>query len=100
MRWLRELVRTRPLLFFLAGVAVLAGAINLSGDPAWKQLRREQHKLAEIRGANARLEEDNDRLRENIQALAEHGKDVERSARENLGLAKPNEVVIRIPGKK
>ena len=100
MRSLGDIVRARPLLFFLAGVALLAGAINLSGDPAWKQLRRERHTLAEIRSANARIEADNARLREDIQALAEHGKDVERSARENLGLAKPNEVVIRISGKK
>lgn len=100
MWWLRDLIRSRPWLFLLAAVALLAGAINLIGDPAWKQLRRERQKLAEIQTTNGHLADDNSRLNEDINALGEHGKDIERSARENLGLAKPNEVVIRIPGKK
>jgi cell division protein FtsB len=60
---------------------------------AWRQETLREHKIQAIR-------EENDQIEDSIQELGPDGREVEKLARQELGLAKPGQTVIKIPDKK
>lgn len=59
---------------------------------AWNQERVREQKIQA-------LQEENDRIEQSIKELAPEGREVEKLARQELGLAKPGQTVIKIPDK-
>jgi cell division protein FtsB len=59
---------------------------------AWRQERLREQKIQAIR-------EENDRIEGSIKELGPDGREVEKLARQELGLAKPGQTVIKIPDK-
>jgi cell division protein FtsB len=89
----------RWILCLLAGCALLLW-LQRSGIPtamelrsAWRQERLREQKIQAIRG-------ENDRIEVSIKELGPDGREVEKLARQELGLAKPGQTVIKIPDKK
>lgn len=59
---------------------------------AWVQERSREQKIQAIRDENNRIEE-------SIKELSPNGREIEKLARQDLGLAKPDQTVIKIPDK-
>mgnify|MGYP001598520829 CR=1 FL=1 len=79
--------------------AVIAGAIGyvpyrLYGKGGVGHVLRLQRDLEGLTAANLRLAEENGRLRRRIQQLREEPAAVERVARDELGLVRPNDLVF------
>ncbi len=60
---------------------------------AWRQEHVREQKIQAIR-------EENENIEESIKELGPDGREVEKLARQELGLAKPGQTVIKIPDKK
>jgi cell division protein FtsB len=89
----------RWILYLLAGCGLFLW-FQRSGIPtvmelrdAWRQETLREHKIQAIR-------EENDQIEDSIQELGPDGREVEKLARQELGLAKPGQTVIKIPDKK
>ena len=89
----------RWILYLLAGCGVFLW-FQRSGIPtvvelrdAWRQEHVREQKIQAIRDENEHIEE-------SIQELGPDGREVEKLARQELGLAKPGQTVIKIPDKK
>ena len=92
-------VGRRWILYLLAGCGLFLW-FQRSGIPtvmelrdAWRQETLREHKIQAIR-------EENDQIEDSIQELGPDGREVEKLARQELGLAKPGQTVIKIPDKK
>lgn len=72
--------------------AILLGAAVLGRDGLLSVIVN-QRRLEDLRGAVARLGEDNRLLRKQIRSLRKDLTSIERIAREDLGLVKPGETV-------
>jgi len=70
---------------------------DLFGPRGLLTMRRQQKELSQLQQEIRRLQEENRRVAEEIEALKTDPKTVERIAREEMGLAKPNELVFRLP---
>jgi cell division protein FtsB len=62
-------------------------------------VRRQRAKLAEVNAKVAALTAENNQLRKEVDNLRSDEATIERIAREELGLVKPGEVVLRAPAK-
>lgn len=60
-------------------------------------MRRTQTQLHELRGQIDRLNRENSDLSKQVQALRTDPKAVERIAREEMGLARPGEMIFKLP---
>jgi len=69
---------------------------SLFGDSGILHLMQERDRLGTLRSELEQLRSDNGRLAEEIQALKSDPRSIERLAREELGLAKPGEVVFLV----
>lgn len=78
-------------LLCLAAVGHLV--LHPEGLPRTLRLRADANQLSE---ANTALHVENDRLRRELKALADDPAELERAAREELGLVRPGEVVFRL----
>jgi cell division protein FtsB len=86
------------ILYLLAGCGLFLW-FQRSGIPtvvelrsAWSQERLSEQKVQAI-------QQENDRIEKSIRELAPEGRGVEELARQELGLAKPGQTVIKIPDK-
>jgi cell division protein FtsB len=86
------------ILYLLAGCGLFLW-FQRSGIPtvvelrdAWSQERAREQRIQAIR-------EENDHIEESIKELAPEGREVEKLARQELGLARPGQTVIKIPDK-
>lgn len=76
---------------------VLVALVWLAVDPrGLRHTRRLQEDLVGHEATNARLREENARLRRELERLAADPAALERAAREELGLIRPDEVVFRL----
>lgn len=95
--------RATPRLKFMVlvvGLALLALAVHtLFGKGGYLDLRRRQAELEQLRQEVKDLQEENRRLTEQIKELKSNPDAIERVAREQLKLARPNETVITLPEK-
>ena len=74
--------------------------VQLSGYQRWMKLFDAWDREAELRQQVETLEKENKEIEETIRQLAPGGPEVERIAREKIGLARPDERVVVLPGKK
>ncbi len=81
------------LLLIAAGLAGLHLVLDPEGLPKTLRLRTDCETLE---AANGKLEAENERLRREFRALAADPAELERAAREELGLIRPGEVVLRL----
>ncbi len=88
------LSRYQGLLFALLALAATGHLLLASGGLPRTVALREDHER--IEKANERLRAENERLRRELKALADDPAELERAAREELGLVKPGEVVFRL----
>jgi cell division protein FtsB len=89
----------RWILYLLAGCGLFLW-FQRSGIPtvmelrdAWRQESLREQKIQAIREENGHIED-------SIHELGPDGREVEKLARQELGLAKPGQTVIKIPDKK
>lgn len=82
----------------ILGLALLLLAIHdVFGDHGLLAMRRTQSQMKELRGQIDRLNQENSDLSKQVQALRTDPKAVERIAREEMGLARPGEMIFRLP---
>jgi cell division protein FtsB len=60
-------------------------------------MRRTQKEIDRVREDLSKLNEDNRRLADQVKALRRDPKLIEKIARDELGLAKPGEIIIKVP---
>lgn len=70
---------------------------DVFGSHGLLAMRRTQTQLHELRGQIDRLNRENSDLSKQVQALRTDPKAVERIAREEMGLARPGEMIFKLP---
>jgi cell division protein FtsB len=82
----------------ILGLALFLLAIHdIFGSHGLLAMRRTQAQVQELRGEIDRLNQENTHLNKQVQALRTDPKAVERIAREEMGLARPGEMIFKIP---
>ncbi len=82
----------------ILGLALLLLAIHdVFGSHGLLAMRRTQSQMHELRGQIDRLNQENSDLGNQVQALRTNPKAVERIAREEMGLARPGEMIFKLP---
>lgn len=97
-RNLSRLRRSKFITLLAIGFATLV-FVQLSGYQRWRKLLDAWDREAELRQQVEALEKENKEIEATIRELAPGGAEVERIAREKIGLARPNERVVLLPGK-
>lgn len=70
---------------------------DVFGSHGLLAMRRTQSQIRELRGEIDRLNQENSDLSKQVQALRTDPKAVERIAREEMGLARPGEMIFKLP---
>jgi cell division protein FtsB len=70
---------------------------DIFGTHGFLAMRRTQKEIDRVREDLSRLNEDNRRLADQVKALRSDPKLIEKIARDELGLARPGEVIIKVP---
>jgi cell division protein FtsB len=102
-RWLgpaRPRLRRRFAALVAGAVLFWLGVMLVGGDSGALALFRARARLAEVEGEVRALEAANERLRRAIRRLQQDDREVERVAREELMMARPDEEVILVPDPK
>jgi cell division protein FtsB len=82
----------------LLGLFVLALLVHdVFGAHGFLAMRRTRAEIEKVQGEIARLNKENIQLAEEVKALKSDPRTIEKIAREDLGLAKDGEVIIKIP---
>ena len=82
----------------ILGLGLLLLAVHdVFGDHGLLAMRRTQAQMKELRGELDRLNQENSDLSKQVQALRTDPKAVERIAREEMGLARPGEMIFKLP---
>lgn len=79
----------------LLAVALLIWAVV--GPSGWLEVRRLRQERLKLAGQVAEVEAENARLRQRIERLERDPAELERLAREKLGMVKPDEWVVVVP---
>ncbi len=87
-RFLRELI---ALAFFLLVVH------DVFGEHGVLAMHRTKKQAEQIRQEIQRLDEENRMLQDRVKALKSDPRAIERVAREDMGLAKPGELIFKLP---
>jgi len=82
-------------LFYLLGIIAPLLFFVIFGGRSPMQIYHLKEERDKIRIANARLREENQKLAEQIQRMKHNKKEVEKMAREELGLVKKGEVIYQ-----
>jgi cell division protein FtsL len=82
----------------LLGLLVLALLVHdIFGNHGYLAMRRTQQEIKKIQADTDRLTKENVALEEEVRELKSDPHKIERIARDELGLARPGEVIIKIP---
>jgi cell division protein FtsB len=82
----------------ILGVALLAlGIHDVFGAHGYLAMRRTEKQVQEMRGEIERLSQENQSLAEHVNALKTDPDTIEKIAREEMGLAKPGEMIFKLP---
>jgi cell division protein FtsB len=82
----------------ILGLALLLLAIHdVFGSHGWLAMRRTETQIRELRGEIDRLNQENSDLNKQVHALRTNPNAVERIAREEMGLARPGEMIFKLP---
>ena len=95
--------RQRPVPFWrrhlleILGLALLAlGIHDVFGTHGYLAMRRSQKQIDELRGEIERLTRENQQLAEHVNALKTDAETIEKIAREEMGLARPGEMIFKL----
>jgi cell division protein FtsB len=89
--WRRHLLK-------ILGLALLALAVHdVFGSHGFLAMRRSQRELDQLREQIERLQQENRELADHVNALRTDPKTIERIAREEMGLARPGELIFKLP---
>lgn len=83
-----------PLLFLLALVLVVH---DIFGTHGYMAMRRTQQEIKKVDAQMQQLNKENEQLQQEVTDLKTNRHKIEKIAREELGLARPGEVIIKIP---
>jgi cell division protein FtsB len=83
----------------LALALLLLAIHDVFGSHGLLSMRRTQSQMRELRGEIDRLNQENGDLSKQVQSLRSDPKAVERIAREEMGLARPGEMIFKLPDK-
>lgn len=81
----------------LALALFLIAIHDVFGSHGLLAMRRTQSQIKQLRGEIDRLNQENNDLNKQVQALRTDPKTVERIAREEMGLARPGEMIFKLP---
>jgi cell division protein FtsL len=82
----------------ILGVAILALTIHdVFGPHGFIAMRRTQHEITQLTAQIHQLDEQNQSLSDEVNSLKTDPRLIERIAREDMGLAKPNEFIFKMP---
>jgi cell division protein FtsB len=82
----------------ILGLALLAlGIHDVFGAHGYLAMRRSEKQVEELRGEIERLNHDNQELAAHVSALKSDPDTIEKIAREEMGLAKPGEMIFKLP---
>lgn len=82
----------------ILGVALAALAIHdVLGPHGFLAMRRTQKEMEQLRADIQRLNQENDELGGQVKSLKTDPKSIERIAREEMGLARPGEMIFKLP---
>ena len=82
----------------ILGLALLTLAIHdLFGAHGFLATRRAQKQIEQLRGEIERMSKENTDLANEVQSLKTDPKTIERIAREEMGLARPGEMIFKLP---
>ncbi|HXX44936.1 MAG TPA: septum formation initiator family protein [Candidatus Acidoferrales bacterium] len=95
---MREFLR-RNMSFFLAGGLVLLLIQDVLGTHGVLAMRRAQKEAARVQQEIDRVNNENRQLQDHVKALKSDPQAIERIAREEIGLARPGEIIFKIPPK-
>ena len=70
---------------------------DVFGSHGLLAMRRTQARVKQLQGEIDRLNQENGELSKQVQALRTDPKAVERVAREEMGLARPGEMIFKLP---
>jgi cell division protein FtsB len=76
---------------------VALGVHDIFGDHGFLAMRRTQKQIAQLSEEIKRLNQENDDLAANVNTLKTDPKAIERIAREEMGLARPGEMIFKLP---
>lgn len=84
----------------LLGLALLALLVHdVFGDHGFLAMRRTHKEVEQLRQEIQQLNQENARLAEELKALKNDPATIERLAREEMGLARPGELIFKLPPK-
>jgi len=83
----------------LALALLLLAIHDVFGSHGLLSMRRTQSQIQELRGEIDRLNQENGDLNKQVKQLRTDPKAVERIAREEMGLARPGEMIFKLPDK-
>lgn len=89
-------LRTHAMLFLVAGAAVLLIS-DVFGTHGVLAMRRSQKQAEDVQHQIDQLNQENQRLQQNVKNLKTDPTAVEHIAREEMGLAKPGEIIFKVP---
>lgn len=82
----------------LLGICVFGLFLHdIFGTHGFLAMRRTRQEIERVQGEIARLNRENTELSQEVKALKSDPHKIESIARDELGLAKPGEVIIKIP---
>lgn len=84
----------------LPAAALIGGLVHLAGHGPFHALTESAEQEGELEEEIDQLEQENELLQEDIDALTAGEFGIEKRAREQLGWSKPGEIVVHIPHKK
>jgi cell division protein FtsB len=90
---------SRNALTILGLALLLLGIHDLFGSHGLLAMRRTQSQIQQLRGEIDRLNQENGNLDKQVKALRSDPKAVERIAREEMGLARPGEMIFKLADK-
>ena len=77
--------------------SILLFAFFLVGDRGFLHVRRQRHRLADLQAEVSGLATENEKIDAEVKALKNDPKAVEKIAREELNMVRPDEVVLLLP---
>jgi cell division protein FtsB len=83
--------------YILALGLLLIGMHDVFGSHGWLAMRRTQAQAKQLHMDIDRLNQENTQLSKQVKALRTDPKAVERIAREEMGLARPGEMIFKLP---
>lgn len=95
---MREFLRRNMSLFLAAGFVLLL-IQDVFGTHGVLAMRRAQKEAARVQQEIDRVNNENRQLQDHVKALKSDRQAIERIAREEMGLARPGEIIFKIPAK-